>query len=591
MKQIGLTAVLIALAVGMCMPGTALSVNDTLVVYATPLNLEVVINSDTTSGGMQAHKVYKLVSLDSTYVFQGPITVKSDITVIGQLDPVTHRPPCVQPMTLPNISLPDFMFVLTGVNTKAVFKDLYLSGRSTDNTLCTTNYNGAGAIIQLAAEGIRLTVDNVVFVDWPTNNIGYSGDHCSIFVTNCKFRNAIISTAWYSGEAVRNTFNTAITDTLVMKYNTMFCIAYSAACPVTVNPCSYFEFDHNSVIYTFKNPFWIFNVTNARVNNNLFYAAFSGASNTTEHFGMWDQLRSFEITGMVDFDTLNMPIARWFDPADTAGSSELNILWPAEAKRNIEVKNNVCFWPQGIKNLWTAWNDTAHVDTIITPVWMNARTLGMFADKTHWPAMAQSGNLDVDPLFGPSIDAVMDANTQSGDGFVKYFGIVRSNSTDISSYGYKVATVSGDNWRPEWPLPELADMQYQNVALRTGGTDGKPIGDPGWFTGGITGVTEQATQLPDHFSLSEAYPNPFNPATKLGYTVGVVGGRWPVAGSHVRLVVYDLLGREVATLVDEVKAAGTYQVAFDGAKLASGVYLCRMTAGNFVDCKKLVLLK
>jgi hypothetical protein len=129
--------------------------------------------------------------------------------------------------------------------------------------------------------------------------------------------------------------------------------------------------------------------------------------------------------------------------------------------------------------------------------------------------------------------------------------------------------------------------------LRTGGTDGKPIGDPGWFTGGITGVTEQALQLPDHFSLSEAYPNPFNPTTRISYSVGRVvalsGSEGPAA--KVRLAVYDLLGREVAVLVDEGKTPGTYQVEFDGAKLASGVYLCRMTAGNFVDCKKLVLLK
>ena len=290
------------------------------VVYATPGNLEEIINSDTTAGGMQGHDVYLLVSRETTYVFQGTVSVKSDIEVIGELDPVTGRPPCVQPMTLPDNSLPNFMFMLNGANTKAVFKNLYLTGRSTDNTICTTNYDGAGAIIQVAGAGIRLTVDNVVFSDWRTNNIGYSGDHTSIFVTNCKFRNGNISTAWYSGEAVRNTFNTAITDTLVMKYNTMFCMAYSAACPVTVNPCTYFEFNHNSVIYTFKNPFWIFNVTTGVLSNNMFYAAFSGGSNTTEHFGMWDQLRSFELTSIADFDTLNMPIAQWFDPADTAGS-------------------------------------------------------------------------------------------------------------------------------------------------------------------------------------------------------------------------------------------------------------------------------
>jgi hypothetical protein len=574
---------LILLAAWCGVPSNARAANDTLAVFASPLNLEDVIGRDTTGNGMQVHKVYKLVSRDTTYIYQATITIKSDITIIGVCDPVTGRPPCIQPMPLPDRSLPEFIFVLNGPNTKAVFKNLYITGRSTDNTICTTNYNGAGAVIQLAADGIRLTVDNVIFVDWNTNNIGYSGDHCSIFVTNCKFRNCIISAAWYSGEAVRNTFNTAITDTLVMKYNTMFCIAYSAACPVTVNPCAYFEFNHNSVIYTFKNPFWIQNITTGKVNNNLFYAAFSGASNATEHYGMWDQLRSFDIASMVDFDTLNMPIARWFDPADSAGTAGLSILWPAEAKRTIEVKNNVCFWPKAITDFWKAWDDTAHVDTIITPVWMNGRTNGMFADKVHWPHMTESGNLAVDPHFGASIDRVQDANGTSGDGFFKYFSIVRTNSVDISMYGYKVATVSGDNWTPEWPLPEMADMQYTNSALRTGGTDGLPVGDPGWFSGGLTGVATEPTTAPESFSLAQAYPNPFNPSTHIRYQISDI--------RYVKLAVYDLLGREVAVLVDEKMQPGSYEVQFDGSRLSSGVYFYTLTQGSQHTTRNMVLLK
>jgi hypothetical protein len=128
---------------------------------------------------------------------------------------------------------------------------------------------------------------------------------------------------------------------------------------------------------------------------------------------------------------------------------------------------------------------------------MNVRTTGMFNDKVHWPGFVQSGNLQVDPQFGPSIDQVQNQNTQSGDGFFKYFRIVRTNSTTLSTYGYKVATVSGDNWVPEWPLPELADMQYKNTALLHAGTDGQPIGDPGWFTNGYTGVTSPAGNVPN----------------------------------------------------------------------------------------------
>ena len=584
MKRIFSVTTIGALFFMLCISGRAFGAGDTLNVYATTANLEEIINNDTTAAGLLKHAVYRLVSVDTTYVFQGPISVKSDITVIGAPNPVTGRPPCIQPMTLPDGSLPDFLFILNGPHTKAVFKNLYLTGRSTDNTICTTNYDGAGALIQVAAEGIRLTVDNCIFCDFPTNNIGYSGDHTSIFVTNCKFRNGNVSTAWYSGEAVRNTFNTAITDTLVMRYNTMFCMAYSAACPVTVNPCTYFDFSHNSVIYTFKNPFWIYNITTGKVNNNLFYAAFSGASDKTEHFGMWDQLRSFALTSVVDFDTLNMSIATWFDPADTAGSSSLSILWPAEAKRAIEVKNNDCYWPTAVTQFWKAWDDTAHVDTIITPVWLNDRTLGMFADKTHWPLMVQSGNLQVDPQFGPSIDQVLHNNTGCGDGLFDHFAQVRRNDVSrVTRYGYKIEEAAGANWVPTWPLPEIADMHYANTALQTGGTDGLPVGDPFWFTGKPTSVKTTSESLPRRFALAEAYPNPFNPSTVITASLAQPG--------EMSLKIFNMLGQLVQVVDQGYRQPGEYTYHVSLARNASGVYIYALQQGANLITKKMVLVK
>ena len=105
----------------------------------------------------------------------------------------------------------------------------------------------------------------------------------------------------------------------------------------------------------------------------------------------------------------------------------------------------------------------------------------------------------------------------------------------------------------------------------------RPIGEM------ITSVEPMSRELPAEFGLAQNYPNPFNPKT-------VVSCQLPVA-SNVKLAVYDLLGREVAVLVDEHKAPGTYPVEFDGAKLASGVYICRMIAGEYVESMKMVLMK
>jgi hypothetical protein len=104
-------------------------------------------------------------------------------------------------------------------------------------------------------------------------------------------------------------------------------------------------------------------------------------------------------------------------------------------------------------------------------------------------------------------------------------------------------------------------------------------------------VNEIVLQSPDivtSYALEQNYPNPFNPTTTIRYQL-------PNAG-HVMLKVYDMLGREVATLVDEMKEIGFYSVTFDGARLASGTYIARLTAQSgegksFVQIKKMLMLK
>ncbi len=100
-----------------------------------------------------------------------------------------------------------------------------------------------------------------------------------------------------------------------------------------------------------------------------------------------------------------------------------------------------------------------------------------------------------------------------------------------------------------------------------------------------TDVRREASSLPSGPLLFQNYPNPFNPSTKIGYRVQGTGDR------VVTLKVYDILGREVATLVNERKAPGSYEVTFDGSRVASGVYFYRLETSNFVQTRKLVLVR
>ena len=106
----------------------------------------------------------------------------------------------------------------------------------------------------------------------------------------------------------------------------------------------------------------------------------------------------------------------------------------------------------------------------------------------------------------------------------------------------------------------------------------------GTFCGNPTGIeSEDDNKLPTEFALGQNYPNPFNPGTKISW-------QSPVS-SHQTLKVYDMLGNEVATLVDEYREAGNYEIKFDASKLASGVYLYRLQADNYTFTRKMTLIK
>jgi hypothetical protein len=100
---------------------------------------------------------------------------------------------------------------------------------------------------------------------------------------------------------------------------------------------------------------------------------------------------------------------------------------------------------------------------------------------------------------------------------------------------------------------------------------------------GITYAHDPSTELPKVFSLSQNYPNPFNPKTIINYKLPKL--------SAVKLVVYTILGREIKTLVNEIKQPGSYDVEFDASSLASGIYIYKIHADDFIDTRKMLLVK
>jgi hypothetical protein len=125
----------------------------------------------------------------------------------------------------------------------------------------------------------------------------------------------------------------------------------------------------------------------------------------------------------------------------------------------------------------------------------------------------------------------------------------------------------------------LAMTSYSVLILQGCVLNGNIYGD----TAIILGVNQISTALPKSFYLFQNYPNPFNPNTKIKFQIAKLG--------NVKLKIYDALGREIITLVDEPLQPGTYEVDWNGTNYASGIYYYRMQSGNFVDFKKMILLK
>jgi photosystem II stability/assembly factor-like uncharacterized protein len=158
--------------------------------------------------------------------------------------------------------------------------------------------------------------------------------------------------------------------------------------------------------------------------------------------------------------------------------------------------------------------------------------------------------------------------------------------TQESSLSIYTAIVQG--------TPTEADTGYHNIKIEV--NDGYGGSDTiSWVlcVDNVTGVKDNQTFF--EFKLNQNYPNPFNPTTKIKYTIPASLNPpevdSPKERTFVQLIVYDLLGREAAVLVNEEKQPGVYEEVFDGSNLPSGVYLYRLTAGEFNDTKKLVLLK
>jgi hypothetical protein len=164
-----------------------------------------------------------------------------------------------------------------------------------------------------------------------------------------------------------------------------------------------------------------------------------------------------------------------------------------------------------------------------------------------------------------------------------------STATEVNNYGFNVERSSTGAWQK---IGFVQGHGNSNSPKNYSFTDSSPIAgkvqyrlkqldtDGKYEYSSAVGIN---IATPANFLLAPNFPNPFNPSTKISYCLPIDG--------FVRLKVYDVLGREVSSIVNEIEKAGSYSVTFDGSRLASGVYICRMSSGNYNSSIKMIIMK
>lgn len=324
-------------------------------------------------------------------------------------------------------------------------------------------------------------------------------------------------------------------------------------------------------------------------------------------------------TGIINVDSLsgvNNTVADSVLSDDFANADPSE--WPG--MRKILVDGNAAYWSPELDDIVTQ-TENAHetyIDTVAggpengelinSMMTMNARTQAMFDNDEEWPYLAEGAWLqDGDPGFTEGFGLLDATEGEPLANFIEYTiaSLDGGNALVMTSMRTEGNPPNEDNFAfPDWPIP--VDLSYSNQTYLEGGYNGLPVGDLNWFpdvketwdgdaeytalnqlkeNGQVFTSNEESTHgLPKSIKLKQNYPNPFNPTTNISFELP--------SSQRVTLKVYDMLGREVATLMNnELATGGVNSINFNASNLASGVYLYMLTGQDFSVSKSMTLIK
>jgi len=538
-----------------------------IVIVPTTINGEAngafnkFIMGDTTGTGERndPDRIYKL-ERGKIYIQNALMEPDFDFKIIADADDPANptRPPMIIPGYDDQGVLTEAWYNFTGDNKTIVFKNIILQNVGPD-----LNYAPSWCI-QISGENVKANFDNVVFNGFQGGAFLPVANGYKLFLNDCVLRNEHAKTNPFMGQSI-GSWPGFFADTISVVNTTFFNNTSYVLLP-NRSIVDYIRFEHNTVFTNIIQPVFAFWMTNADFKNNIFYGTHAIGVSGEGAAGGWysedDQPPAIISLQKIDSAAL--------------ATAELT-----EADRVMNVENNNYFIPQRIKDYWD--NSIAANDSFVVqkPVWINARTQAMFDDDAAYPGLnIQNNYIDVDPGFDATLEtAVLDLVFEFINGF---------NTNGWAWEGGIVGhyAPSGDIFNLQWPLPE--DLTYSNADLATGGSDGLHLGDLNWYpTDKATWLTDIErdfnVSVPNSYELLQNYPNPFNPTTVINFSIPSKG--------MTTLKVYNIIGQEVITLVNENLEVGSYKYGFDASGLTSGVYFYKLKSNNYSEVKKMMLLK
>lgn len=299
--------------------------------------------------------------------------------------------------------------------------------------------------------------------------------------------------------------------------------------------------------------------------------------------------------GEVDPDNLPMGFVNVYDDSAFSANGE-----------SFYVDKNLIYWDPSLTDasngvvatvIANSVNGVTNWSSQMIP--MNSRSRNMFDDNAAYPLLTEGEWFTQLPNFANTDVLFTDQLV-----ILKAFAISTVDTTytgPLTSWRQSTNAEATYFTYADWPVP--IDLSYDDAGLITAGLNGFPVGDLDWFptqkAAWETQKQDEYTQIHNvlyglvsvrelpgvalKYQLSQNYPNPFNPTTVINFTIPQPG--------NVTLKVYNSVGQEVATLLNEYKTASNYSVDFNASNLASGVYFYKLKVDNFTQTRKMMLIK